>query len=263
MRLRIGTWNVEYARPSRRAALREVLNANDADVWVLTETHDDLRPDGCPHVAHSDQRPLGAPGVVAGSRWVSIWSRRPLRTLRSPVSDPDRTVSAVVDLGGDGLLLVYGTVMPWHADQGDQASGEKRPFWSEHYRVTAMQAAEWTRLRECHPGAKLCVAGDFNTEYGHRVPLRREARHQHDPRWLAREQAVLRHGAGAHSRRLAAGTANRPHRRAGGVGGGNVGRRCVAPGAETVVGPQRPGRRNSMLIRAASFWCVEPVRDAC
>jgi len=41
--LRIGTWNTEYAsgvdKNARRLAL---LNGRPADVWVLTETHDDL-----------------------------------------------------------------------------------------------------------------------------------------------------------------------------------------------------------------------------
>jgi hypothetical protein len=41
--VRIGTWNVEYAAGAAKNALRrDVLKAADADIWVLTETHDEL-----------------------------------------------------------------------------------------------------------------------------------------------------------------------------------------------------------------------------
>ena len=50
---------------------------------------------------------------VAGSRWASIWSRKPLTPVA--VSDPERTTAALVDLGG-AKLLVYGTVLPWYTD---------------------------------------------------------------------------------------------------------------------------------------------------
>ncbi len=64
--MRIGTWNVEYAYAPRLAALREVLTANSADIWVLTETHDDLMPTNCQFVAHSEQRPKNWSGDQAG-----------------------------------------------------------------------------------------------------------------------------------------------------------------------------------------------------
>lgn len=39
--LRIGTWNVEYARGElKNRARREHLVTQMADVWILTETHD-------------------------------------------------------------------------------------------------------------------------------------------------------------------------------------------------------------------------------
>src|SRR5689334_2175963 len=108
-RLRIGTWNVEYAAGANKNARRlEVLQANLADIWVLTETHDDLSlaPKHTP--VHSLQRPTGR----AGGRWTSIWSRYPI-VRQIDTTDGERTVSVLVD-APVGLLLIYGTVLPWH-----------------------------------------------------------------------------------------------------------------------------------------------------
>jgi hypothetical protein len=158
--MRIGTWNVEYAYAPRLAALREVLTANRADIWVLTETHEDLTPPDCEVVVHSEQRPKNWSGIRPGSRWVSIWSRYPIITEVSlPRADCERTVSALLDLGEGRTMLVYGTVMPWKGDGG-------KFDWSEYHRVIPEQCAEWLQLKQTYPKAKICVAGDFNTDMG-------------------------------------------------------------------------------------------------
>jgi len=158
--LRIGTWNVEYAYPNRLEAIRRVLAENVADIWVLTETHDDLAPPGCPFVAHSKPRPKNWSGIRDGSRWVSIWSRLPIiETVYLPGSDRERTVVARIELEPESTLLVYGTVMPWKGDRG-------KFDWSEHHRVVPEQCAEWRALREQFPDAAFCVAGDYNTDMG-------------------------------------------------------------------------------------------------
>lgn len=78
--MRIGTWNVDYVFKHRLDILRRVLSLRDnqADIWVLTETHDELVPPGCEHVAHSEPRPKNFSAIRPGSRWVSIWSRFPI-----------------------------------------------------------------------------------------------------------------------------------------------------------------------------------------
>ena len=41
--LRVGTWNVAYARgAAKNRAILDLLQTWSADVWVLTETHNDL-----------------------------------------------------------------------------------------------------------------------------------------------------------------------------------------------------------------------------
>jgi len=158
--MRVGTWNVEYAYQKRLNALHQVLATNRADIWILTETHDDLVPENCTHVAHSDPRPKNWSGIRTGSRWVSIWSTFPIIEQVSVAScDRERTVIALLDIGQAKRLLVYGTVLPWKGDRGIQD-------WSEHHRVIPNQCAEWRELRKSYSDAMLCVAGDYNTDMG-------------------------------------------------------------------------------------------------
>lgn len=109
--LRIATWNVAYGLGSTsNARRRAVIDAVDADIWVLTETHDGLGPGDAVDVAHAAQRPMTHDNVVLGSRWVSIWSRWPIAE-RLELTDPERTAACVIDRGGQPLI-VYGTVLP-------------------------------------------------------------------------------------------------------------------------------------------------------
>ena len=156
--LRIGTWNVEYAYPKRLEAIRQVLANHPADIWILTETHDDLAPPGCPHHAHSLPRPKNWNGIRSGSRWVTIWSKFPiLETIVLEGSDEERTVVAKLATGSDRPLLVYGTVLPWKGDRGVSN-------WDEHHRVIQQQRHEWQAIAAQFPYADLVIAGDYNTD---------------------------------------------------------------------------------------------------
>jgi hypothetical protein len=156
--VRIGTWNVEYAAGADRNAARlERLLAADCDVLVLTETHKNLAlPD--PYVpVSSDQRPTAA----VGGRWVTIWSRLPVRQIAT--KDPVRTAAAELP----GGIVVYGTVLPWHTDSGPMSHPtDPVPNWSEFTRVTPLQGAEWRALRTERPDSLLIVAGDLNQSLG-------------------------------------------------------------------------------------------------
>lgn len=156
--MRIGTWNVEYAagRAKNERRLRR-LHAMACDIWILTETHDDLDLGVDYHAVSTRQRATSRPGA----RWTTIWSRYPIHeTLR--VEDNGRTVAVRV-ASPDGPLLVFGTVLPWHSDPGPAI---KAPNWSEFYRVVPQQGGEWAALRKAHPGVAMCVAGDFNVNLG-------------------------------------------------------------------------------------------------
>ena len=157
--LRFGTWNVEYAAGVERNALRlALLQREDADVWVLTETHDELDL-GSTHTAVSRaQRPTGR----FGGRWTTIWSRWPI-VEHLEVVDPIRTVAALLR-APSGSVMVYGTVLPWHSDPGPGPSPAKA--WAEQDRTLPIQLAEWARLRALHADAPLVVAGDLNMNLG-------------------------------------------------------------------------------------------------
>jgi endonuclease/exonuclease/phosphatase family metal-dependent hydrolase len=155
--VKIGTWNVEYAAGEARNRLRlQRLTQADADVWVLTETHDrlDLGPLG--------YSPVGTPASRrGGGRWVTMWTRFPVLEVVATI-EPDRTTAAILDAPGRPLL-VYGTVLPWHTDKGPTGIAKN---WSEHHRVIPEQGAEWARLRDAHSSATVIVAGDLNTTVG-------------------------------------------------------------------------------------------------
>ena len=158
MSLTVATWNVEYADGAERNARRaQLIQDADADVFVLTETHDELRLSD--YMAESTSQREG--GARPGARWTTIWSRLEVRR-RLDTADSERTVA--VELEGD--VIVYGTVLPWHTDTGP--SGEKQANWAEFRRVVPIQGAEWRALRQRHPGHTLIVAGDFNQSLGDR-----------------------------------------------------------------------------------------------
>jgi endonuclease/exonuclease/phosphatase family metal-dependent hydrolase len=150
--LRIATWNVEYAAGvDRNERRRKLLLEAEADVLVLTETHDDLRLPGYTSFS-TGQRPGRA---RPGSRWTTISSRLPV--IRELKTD-DRSRTCAVEVEGD--IIVYGTVLPWHTDSGPSGTGQVN--WSEFRRVVPVQGAEWLRLRKRYPSHDLVVAGDFN-----------------------------------------------------------------------------------------------------
>jgi endonuclease/exonuclease/phosphatase family metal-dependent hydrolase len=159
--VRIGTWNVEYAAGREKNAQRRALLEHHAcDVWVLTETHDQLELTATHVAVHSAQRPTGR----RGGRWASIWTRYPV-LQQLEVVDPRRTVAALVD-APSRPLIVYGTVMPWASDRGDAEPAMPARNWSELHRVVVQQGREWAALRRQHPEADLCVAGDLNMNLG-------------------------------------------------------------------------------------------------
>lgn len=158
--MRIATWNLERPSlrswkrlPRQRVRMAEV----DADIWVLTETRASIAPGDGYHGIHTPPHPLRRPDE--DERWVSIWSRWPLHPIDLP-PDPRGAVSAIVETP-DGPLVVYGTVLPWANDKGDDGN---RRMWQVHYEQIQRQGAEWQVIRRRHPNLPLVVAGDFNQD---------------------------------------------------------------------------------------------------
>jgi hypothetical protein len=158
--VRVGTWNVQYARGAEKNDRRRAqLLSRHAAVWVLTETHDDLDLSATHEAVHSEPR-YAAPG----GRWTTIWTSLPV-LQRLETTDPTRCVAVLLDGGAAGQLVVFGTVLPWNGDTGP-APDNPAKGWSEFFRVTRVQAADWRQLRHQYPNATLVVAGDLNHDLG-------------------------------------------------------------------------------------------------
>ena len=155
---RIGTWNVEYASLAKNGRRLEIMHAANADIWVLTETRDELDL-GSGYTAVSSA-PRDLDRLVATARWVTIWSRFPLLTPIE-VRDTSRTVAGLYETPL-GPLLVYETVMPWHTDKDPSDTKD----WAKHERVVPEQAHEWLALAQRHSRAAVCIAGDLNMNLG-------------------------------------------------------------------------------------------------
>jgi endonuclease/exonuclease/phosphatase family metal-dependent hydrolase len=171
----IATWNLE--RPElhsaeRREAIQRKIGEIDADIWVLTETSEQVVIDGY----HS----LATPTLSlrqADERTTMLWSRWPLREVpvllgTRATEDPPRvypsytvssrdtapTVCAIVEAPGTPLLL-YGTVIAHFADRGIHGTSE---YNHEQYETILAQTRDWRRLRAEYPDLPMVIAGDFN-----------------------------------------------------------------------------------------------------
>ena len=158
MSLKLATWNVAWPDSvRRRLAIRKHTNDVSADVWVLTETHDEFSPgDDFTSVSST----AGGDGNDKPQhRWVSIWSRYLLERIET--KDKQRTAAARIHPPTGAPFLVYGTVLPWigsawgkHPSAGGVAFRE----------ALAVQTADWIRLRRSHPNDEFFVLGDFNQD---------------------------------------------------------------------------------------------------
>lgn len=152
--MKIGTWNVAYGRgPTVNARRRKEMAVHQADVWVLTETHESLSLGESFDHFDSDPRPVEARLVDDKSHWVTIWVRRDLKARILKVEfDTERTVACEIETP-NRPLVIFGTVLPWYNDT------------KSYDEQIAGQSEDWNRL-ESAASDQLCVAGDFNVNVG-------------------------------------------------------------------------------------------------
>jgi hypothetical protein len=162
--MKVATWNLARVLPKDTARTAKIvgwLDRIDADVWVLTETHDSVSP-GPGYSAVSTGHP-DRPGEP-GERWATVWSRLPIEPL-PPTRDPARSVAALVQPPHGAPLVVYGTVLPW-------LGSPWRDFPADNglaFRAAlAAQLADWIALVRQFPDRDLCVLGDLNQDLSRR-----------------------------------------------------------------------------------------------
>lgn len=172
--MRIATWNVERpvdVKSPRSQRILAKLAAIDADIWILTETHDAITPGPAYMTCGTDSVPEPPTRHRDGERRTIVWSRLPVKEhIDEDIAHRTVCIRIATPLGG---LVVFGTIIPYHG-RGCPPHGTLRR-WEAHYAAIAIQGAAWQRLRRKYPGSGLCVAGDFNQT--------REGRFSYGTKW--------------------------------------------------------------------------------
>jgi len=155
--MRIATWNVERPTPKqtlKNEARIEKIREINADIWILTETHEviDL---SATHYGAATKPSARKPRP--GEYCAAVWSRWPaLRRIET--ADPTEAVCVEV-AHPDGPLLVYGSIIPWDGCKGSDGNS---PKWGEHYRYIEWHGRDWLRLRREFPDHPIITGGDYN-----------------------------------------------------------------------------------------------------
>lgn len=156
--LKIANWNLERINPLQRRSVEilKYIKSVDADIWVLTETHESVGPTGYSACFSGD------PDRVSkkGERWIGICSKWPMEPLPFYVSDPSRSAAIRVTETPFGDLIVFGCVFPW----GNGWRGNPGIDGQDFEAALKLQSEDWQRLRKENPDATLIVAGDFNQD---------------------------------------------------------------------------------------------------
>ncbi len=157
--LKIANWNLARVLPSQTRAntIRERMAEVDADIWVLTETHEELSPG------------IGFSGVFSGEpdqpskigeRWVGIWSRHRAEPLNAFVSDDARCAAARICIPNTREIIVFGCVLPWVGSAWRDTGSKHGAFDAALH----LYVEDWQRLRSANPDAVFVAAGDFNQD---------------------------------------------------------------------------------------------------
>lgn len=158
--MRIANWNLQRILPrqSRVSLIREQFAAVEADIWILTETHELVGPGDDYSSVMS-----GEPDRESkeGEHWTGIWSLYPIKHLPSFVSDPSRCIAAHISHPGIGEIVVYATVLPWG---GSKWGGFDSVDGAAFEAALNTYLLDWQKLRAEFPNALCVVAGDFNQD---------------------------------------------------------------------------------------------------
>ena len=157
--MRIATWNLDHASKSRRSivdAQIAQMKKIDADIWVLTETCEqvDLHADGYECVTPHRN-------IKYGKYWSTIWSRLPIAHQIDCYDNETAVCAQITSLLGD--LIIYGTIITWKNDLGSDPN-KKSPPWAEHEKSIIDHGADWRSIqdKDQYRGIPFVAMGDFN-----------------------------------------------------------------------------------------------------
>lgn len=156
-RLRIGTWNTEFAKPGavRGERVRPILAAPDCDILCVTEGYAGIFPDGGNPVEGGNDR--GYP-IVEGQKKVLLWSKEPWENVEfGPKEMPEGRFVAGITKTPIGSLTVVGICIPWHFAHVNTGLKNRRP-WEVHLDwLRAFQQTDYATAT-----SRTIVLGDFN-----------------------------------------------------------------------------------------------------
>jgi len=157
--LTVAVWNAEWAEPNtiRGRAVQAVMFGQEADIFCLTETYEDLMPDD--GYAIFSERNYGY-RVIRGRRKVALWSRKPWECVDSigmPELPPGRFVSGISETPV-GRIRVIGVCMP-SRDAHVRTGRKDRKSWQEHREFLHGLAAY---LAQTPRDMLTLLVGDFN-----------------------------------------------------------------------------------------------------
>ena len=159
--VRVGTWNVQWAKPGLRRAplLAEVLAAPDCDILAVTEGDAGILPKGGHVVDAGTDWGYPLPKASPGRRKVLLWSRRPWTPLFDTLQDalPGGRLVAGVTETPIGEVTVVGVCIPWsgaHVNSGRR----DRVQWQDHLDwLSGFERLSYARSRR-----RTIILGDFN-----------------------------------------------------------------------------------------------------
>jgi endonuclease/exonuclease/phosphatase (EEP) superfamily protein YafD len=153
--LKIATWNLNHPKPNswkKKPLIEAQIYKIDADIWVLTETNNeaiDLSSTHHKFTSREDEK---------HDAYTTVWIRSAFSGQLLKTFDPE--IAACVSLTlPKGKYLVYGTILTWHGDRGQD---EQSKNWEEHYKSIQAHGNDWYRLLQENPNSRMIVAGDFN-----------------------------------------------------------------------------------------------------
>lgn len=148
---------------ARLERLLDKIREFDADVWILTETHDEA----VPGPSYRSKSSTGLGGFFGkGERRTTIWSRLP---IVADIQVFDEETAACIEVQtASGKMIVYGTVLPYGnaGTNYEYSSGGKKHVnekcWKLHYDSILEHEQDLSRIQALYPEHAICFGGDLN-----------------------------------------------------------------------------------------------------
>jgi len=161
--MKILTWNIERLKSAaKKGLILQVLRSFDADLVILTETHEAINLPGY-YKASTSLLPALHDGIKYkdGENRVTIWSKYPI-SEKLVTSDQHTSVCAEVETPL-GVLRMYGTIIGVFGGKGHRFHNDL--------------LAQLKDIRHLLTSENSCIVGDLNTTFTGYVYPSHAARH--------------------------------------------------------------------------------------